>query len=207
MPRPSKDIRTSSRKLPRALTEPIVVKHYRPTLVGLSAEEADKKNEEESRRVGELLRDKLELLFQHFSIPRTGNQGEDYCALSLKLAGSVFTGFSILPAGTRRRGRPSEDTTTLLMGLLIDVEEKKRSMRAAGSPVSDAKALAALTKDPRFRGRWSRYTPRRLANLLAEARNPAINPLGSAWNRNDPAGRFAREAIAGAIALSRKTRA
>jgi hypothetical protein len=207
MAKAKKRSRTKIGKLPRFLAEPITMKRYRRTLVGLTADEAKQKNAGEAARVANLLRDKLESLFSYFSIPRTRNEAADYRALALALAVEHFSGFQVNPPEARRRGRPSENTTVLLMGLLIDVEEKKRSMRAAGSPVSDAKALGALTKDPRFRARWSRYKPRRLANLLAQAHNPALNPLYKVWKRGDQARKIAREAIVTAITVSRKTTA
>ena len=203
MQKATKRIRAKTRKLPRFLAEPVVVKSYHPTLVGFTADEAKKNNDEEFARVVELLATKLELLFDFFSIPRIGNLTDDYRALSLALAAQCFHGFQLVPAGAPRPGRPAHDSMFLL-GLLVDVEQKKRLMRGACSEVSDAKALAALTRDPRFRERWGRYTPRTLANLLSRAHDPALNTLYSVWSRKGQAGKLARQALATVVAASRK---
>lgn len=199
-----KHTRTKRRKLPRVLAEPVAVKVYRRTLVGLTADEAKKKNEAEGARVMKLLSDKLEFLFHYFSIARTGNPADEYRALSLALAVKHFPGFRLVPAGTPGPGRPTHDSL-FLMGLLVDLEQKRRSMRAAGSKVSAAKVLVALTLDPRSKKRWGRYKPRTLANFLSQARNPKINPMYKLWNLKGQAGKEAREGITAFIAESRKT--
>jgi hypothetical protein len=179
MSKSSKRTGTKTGKLPRALVEPIAVKVYRRTLVGLKADEAKAKNEEEWARVGKLLLAKL------------------------VLATECFAGFRVQPAASPRPGRPAHNPM-FLTGLLTDVDHKKRSMRAAGSEISDAKAVVALIRDPQFRQRWGRYKPRTLENVLSRARNPTINPLGSLWKLKGRAGKEARRGISKWILASRK---
>ena len=124
MPKSGERAGKKVKKFTGPLAEPIVVKVYHRTLVGLTAEEAKKRNAEEWARVVKLLSDKFELLFQYFSIPKTGNVAEDYRALSWALATECFPGFQLVPAGAARPGRAAHETM-FLMGLLVDVEQKK----------------------------------------------------------------------------------
>jgi hypothetical protein len=115
----------STRKKPKKfagpLAEPIAVKGYRPTLVGLTATEAAKKAAGEWVRAMKLSLAKLEYLFEHFAIAKTGDESRDYQELSLRLAQEFVPGFQFVDAGRARRGRPTRDPLDLIR-LLTDVE-------------------------------------------------------------------------------------
>jgi len=143
-----------------------------------------KSNLGELRRAhGEMI-ERLELLFPHYSIDRTGNDAADFKRLAVCLAGEVFPGFRLKEIDPRqyehRRGNP----LTLLL-LLADVEVIKREKgRRTNRIITDGEAVKALTNDFRYRGLksiWGNKDAKTLLNWLSDARNPAKNPLFSDW--------------------------
>ena len=81
---------------------------------------------------------KLELLFAHYAIPRTGDDGRDYRMLSFHLAREQFRGFRIVDVNAQKPYRHGRNPVTL-MTLLADVEQVKH-----GRPRSDAAAVQVL---------------------------------------------------------------
>jgi hypothetical protein len=191
--------RKTTRKFTGLLAEPMVVKFYRRTLVGLTAADAKKKNEEEAERVQKLIQAKLDCLFAYFMITKTGNGAQDYLALSLSLAREWVPGFRVVSAGAAQRGRPSQDPL-IFVRLLVDVELAKRFLKQGhsdDSEVSDAKAVATLTTAPRFAKRWGNFKGRErtLANILTKARDVKINPLYAWWLQPGKRGPLGRQAL------------
>jgi hypothetical protein len=110
---------------------------------------------------------KLELLFGHYDIPRTGDDARDFRMLSFCcLAGERFRGFRIVDVNAQKPYRHGRNPITLMM-LLADVELLKLERRR-----SDSAAVHTLTTADRFAESWSRYRGRErtLRNQLAEAR-------------------------------------
>ena len=94
----------------------------------------------------------LEMLFEVFGVPRSGNPAVDYHSLALFLAREYVPGFRVVDADYSR-GRPSTHSPTNLIRLLTDLEVVKRRMKLTGSSASDAKALRIVvsTRDRHFR--------------------------------------------------------
>ena len=181
------------------LAKPISVRRYRSTLVGLTPDEANKKTADEFAKALKLMLGKLDLLFEYFSIAKTGNPAEDYFALSLRLAQEFVPGLRLIDADGQRRGRPREDPLVFIR-LLCDLELKKRYMKQGHSTdtgISDTKAIAALIRDRRFSQRWGSYEGRErtLANMLTKARDIQVNPLYHLWLQPGEGGIMVRGAL------------
>ena len=109
---------------------------------------------------------KLELLFAHYAIPRTGDDGRDYRMLSFHLARQQFRRrFRVEDVNQQKPYKPGRNPITLMM-LLADVELLKRERDR-----SDSEAVQVLTSADRFEERWGRHRGRErtLKNWLVEA--------------------------------------
>jgi hypothetical protein len=144
-----------------------------------------KVNVGELRRAHTEMVDRLELLFPHYGIDRTGNAASDFQRLAVCLAGEVFPGFRIKEIDPRRYKHRRSNPLTLLL-LLADMEtvkqEKLRRRNRINRIITDIEAVAVLTTDPRFRKEWGDKGGKTLLNWLADARDSAKNPFLSDWN-------------------------
>lgn len=118
-----------SRPFRGPLAQPIKLKIFSPSRLGFSGEQANQKNAESAASELRTLFSKLEMLFEHFKITKTGNAGEDYKLLSMRPALEFVPGFQLATdEDGKGRGRPSRDHRDY-MRLLADVEIVKRQMR------------------------------------------------------------------------------
>lgn len=119
--------------------------------------------------------DRLELLFLHYGIDRTGNDACDFKKLALRMAIDLFSGFRVKDQPKRhKRNNP----LTLLL-LLADVEAVK--LKTKSSLRSDTNALKTLSTEERFEKLWGRMEEKTLLNWLGDARKPEKNPYLRYW--------------------------
>lgn len=203
--RPRAGPRKKAQKFTGALAQPIRIKFYRATLVGLNADDAAKKTAAGFVTAAKESFLKLDLLFEHFGIARTKDLAADYKSLSLSLAQEFVPGFQLVSADTPARGRPSSKPWQLV-SLLVDVETLKRRKQRVHARASDARALADLTSLSQFSRRWGRYRAASLANLLPKARNPEFNPLYRLWQLEGQAGKQARQLLIDIFSTTKNAR-
>ena len=168
------------------LDEPIEIRLRRPTIAsGLDAPAAAAINAHEFfRAFGETF-EKLELLFPHYGLVRTGDDAGDFRALTAHMARDLFRGFQVVDVNAPKPYEHSRSNWVALMMLLADVETVKREH--SPRDCSDGQALRALIT--RFPGRWGEWGAssrrerswRTLKNWLADARNQAKNPALVLW--------------------------
>ncbi len=160
------------------LATPIRIALQHPTIAGPDPQAAAAANAKEFVRAYAERDAKLELLFSHYGLARTGNDGADYRALALRMATDRFRGFEVVDVNApksnyeHRRGN-----WVSLMMLLADVATVKRGHLQC----SDGQAIRALPT--RFPERWGDFRTklRTLANWLGDARNKAKNPGLLLW--------------------------
>lgn len=175
------------RKFTGSLATPLLVENFYSTLLGHGKAEVVKLRANNcSELIGSAVA-KLNLLFTHYGIARTGDDAQDYKTLAWSLALDFVPGFQLAAAEKSKRGRP-RGNDLLYLWLLVDVEIIKRRKRRTGAPYSDVSALRELTTNSQSSPRWGRYKGRvrTLANLLARARDPTINPFVRIWERANP---------------------
>jgi len=173
----------NGQRLATDFATPIKIVLQHPTIAGPDPQAAAAANAQEFFRAYAEVLAKLELLFAHYRLPRTGNDAADYRSLVLRMAPDRFRGFKVIdvnapkPNYEHRRGN-----WVTLINLLADVEAVKREHLPR--PCSDGQALRAL-----IARRWgdSSTSPpapknwRTLKNWLGDARNPAKNPALPLW--------------------------
>jgi hypothetical protein len=130
--------------------------------------------------------ERLELLFPHYSIDRTGDDAFDFKRLAVCLAGEVFPGFRLKEIDPRQYKHARSNPLTLLL-LLADVEiiKREKARRPSNRIITDREAVQALTNDYRYRGLkriWGDKDAKTLLNWLSDAHNPTKNPFLSDWN-------------------------
>jgi hypothetical protein len=165
------------------LSTPIKIALQHVTIAGPDPQAAAAANAKEFFRAWMEREAKLELMFVHYGLPRTGNDAADYRALVLRMAPERFQGFEVVdvnapPKEYKHRRR---NWVTLMM-LLADVEAVKREHLPR--PCSDGQALQAL-----ITRRWGESSTRlpapknrgTLKNWLADARNADKNPALPLW--------------------------
>jgi len=161
------------------LKEPIEIRLMHPTIAhGPDAPKtaAEVRARELGRAYGETL-EKLELLFKHYGLARTGNGAADYRALVLRMAPERFRGFEIVDCNAPKPYQHKRGNPVALMGLLADVEAVKQQKSC-----SDSEAVRILTTSSRFAHRWGRFEKSRtLQNWLVHAHDPARNKMLPLW--------------------------
>jgi hypothetical protein len=169
------------------LAAPIKIALQHVTIAGPDPQAAAAANAKEFVRAYAEREAKLELLFAHYGLARTGNDAADYRALVLRMAPDRFRGFDVVDVNARKahyEHRRSNWVT--LTVLLADVEAVKRRHLQC----SDGQALLALPT--RFPAVWGAFRGRlrTLANWLADARNPAKNPGLLLWQLAEAGGQL-----------------
>jgi hypothetical protein len=123
------------------------------------------------RSVDEAIK-KLELLFPHYGLSRTGNDAGDFKLLCLKMAHDLFPGFRVV-APNQKPFEHSRSNSFTLTQLLADVEDVKLARSC-----KDAPALRELTQKHPV---WSAYPWQTLKNWLLEAKDEKCNPFFRLW--------------------------
>jgi len=160
------------------IAAPIKIALRHPTIAGPDPQAAAAANAKEFVRAYAEILAKLELLFPHFNLARTGNDAADFQALALRMAPGRFRGFDIVdvnerkPSYQHKRGNP-----VTLMVLLADVETVKREKRGC----SDSNAIHILTTSARFACRWGDSREDTLKNWLCDAHDPSRNKMLPLW--------------------------
>jgi hypothetical protein len=167
------------------LEEPIEIRLMHPTIAhGPDAPKAaaEVRAREFFRAHGETL-EKLELLFPHFGLTRTGNDSVDFQALAARMARDLFRGFEIVDVNAPKPYQHKRGNPVALMGLLADVEAVKR--QRLPERCSDSEAIRILTTSSRFAHRWGCFRrskePRALQNWLVHAHDLARNKMLPLW--------------------------
>lgn len=140
----------------------------------------EKANAAEWRRAFSESMNRLELLFPHYRLNRTGDDAMDFRLLSLAMAMECFPGFRVEDVNegepyTHKRSNPQ----TLVL-LLADIEIIKQEN---GGAITDPEAIRILRTDARFSREWgsTMREAKSLQNWLCEARNPTINVYWPMW--------------------------
>ncbi len=142
-------------------------------------------NSEEWRRYTVEVLERLELLFSHYGINRTGNDGLDFKLLACRLAEEVFPGFRVNGFGINvpKMYEHKRNNPLTLVLLLADVETIKRER--APHECLDKQVIGELLK----REEWAAYDEKTLSNWLSDARDPEKNRYLPYWRaceaRND----------------------
>ena len=163
------------RKFTGSLLKPITISTQYPTLL---TDNAAHRQECETYNRAEIIRavtdqlGKLEELRVWLELPeKTGDSTTDWAFLALSLASKFVPGFRIKNLTIEKsRGRQKEWNWEKYTQLLADTELLQRERQR-----TDSEACTHLTKDSRFRPRWSKYEPRTLKNKLIEARQEEKN--------------------------------
>jgi hypothetical protein len=125
---------------------------------------------------------KLPLLMEHYQIPETLKSPVCFVLLALQLATDFVPGFKLDIEAPPRKGRPRKYDKYALFTLLLRVDGYK----ALDPSLTDLAACQqVVTEDNPVLAKSGRATERRqrartLANLLAKARDPSLNPHADA---------------------------
>ena len=171
----------NGQRLATDFATPIKIVLQHPTIAGPDPQAAAAANAKEFFRAYAEVLAKLELLFAHYRLPRTGNDAADYRSLVLRMAPDRFRGFKVIdvnapkPNYEHRRGN-----WVTLINLLADVEAVKREHLPR--PCSDGQALRAL-----IARRWGDSSTSRLRRRIG-----ARSKTGSAMLVTQPRTRRCR---------------
>jgi hypothetical protein len=133
--------------------------------------------------------ERLELLFHHYKINRTGNEALDYKRLLLRVveAESLFPGFLVNEPTAQPYQRKRGDPLTQLL-LLADIETVKREWTHPRECLDGDAVRHLRTKEP-FKEQWGKIPQKTLVNWLSDARNSKKNRYLPFWRayetRND----------------------
>jgi hypothetical protein len=149
------------------LLKPIEIRLRHPTLAhGSDApKEAAMANAEELWRAWVELEAKLDLLFEHYHLSRTGNDAADYRDLVRRLAPDLFRGFELVDVNAPKPYKHRRGNPVTLMQLFADVETAKL---ARLGKCSDAEAIRYLRDSSAL---WKKHSEDTLQNWLSEAHN------------------------------------
>jgi len=168
----------NGQRLATDFATPIKIVLQHPTIAGPDPQAAAAANAKEFFRAYAEVLAKLELLFAHYRLPRTGNDAADYRSLVLRMAPDRFRGFKVIdvnapkPNYEHRRGN-----WVTLMNLLADVVAVKREHLPR--PCSDGQALRALIA--RLRRRIGARSKTGSAMLVTQPRTRACS--SGSWPR------------------------
>jgi hypothetical protein len=123
--------------------------------------------------------DRLELLFPHYGLNRTGDDALDFRLLALAMATRQFPGFQVKNINEGKRYQHKRGNAFTLLLLLADVETIKREWKRG--TCSDTQAIMRLIADSRFASEWGSRKVETLQNWLADARDPEKNRLLPSW--------------------------
>jgi hypothetical protein len=142
--------------------------------------EIEKHNRQESYRALAEQLEKIDELRSWLRLPKKSDDPLfDWALLALILAQKFVPGFRIKDTALgKNRGRKKEWDAVKLSQLIADVGLLQRER-----PRTDSEACQALTKLPKLKKRWGKYTPRTLRNKLIIARQPKNNLLLSIAER------------------------
>ncbi len=198
----SKKRSCAARTFTGVLTKPIRIKLLAPTISGLATEEVEHRNAEAVAAAIKTVLGKVDALFEHFDIQRSGGEGE-WASLALQMAREFVPGFQIVAGEKRGRGRPKNSALEPIR-LLADLELVKRSNpRPDGRSMSDAKAAVKLTQELPYKKRWGHLTPQAIRNRLSQARDPQRNPFAKLWQADGEVGVLARETFIELFGISK----
>ena len=168
----------SARKFSGPLANPIVVEDARLPLPDGGAPEyrawfERQKKIEKVRCIIEA-REKMNLLFEEFSVERTGDDERDFYRLTVAMALEFVPGFRFVSSQKKKKGkgRPKVWDDLQYLHLYADLTEvMKRKI------CSQSEACSILTKMEPYKLRWGKYRKRTLENRFIEATDVEHNSL------------------------------
>jgi hypothetical protein len=158
------------------LLKPIEIRLRHPTLAhGSDApKEAAMANAEELWRAWVELEAKLDLLFEHYHLSRTGNDAADYRDLVRRLAPDLFRGFELVDVNAPKPYKHRRGNPVTLMQLFADVETAKL---ARLGKCSDAEAIRYLRDSSAL---WKKHSEEGLERRARDVTPPSLAELRGA---------------------------
>ncbi|MDI1346237.1 MAG: hypothetical protein PSV22_19370, partial [Pseudolabrys sp.] len=86
-------------------------------------------------------RSKLDLLFEHYGISKSGVAGEDYRELALRLAEEFLDGFKVEEVTIDERDQRQVERSARITRLLLDVDSVREHERQNGRECTDPEAI------------------------------------------------------------------